>query len=100
MADFSRPKNHDGLLHVRRLWGAAQETLSGETLHAEVQRMLEVDLHRLSKGEQSLLKQGIIATILFRISMVTSIKVTMPVCPRTKGTARRADPAGIPLKDR
>ena len=40
------------------------------------------------------------SAILFRIFLATSIKVTMPVCPRTNGIARRVDPAGIQRRDR
>ena len=47
---FSRIKNHYGLLHLRCLRGAAQEAFSGEALHAEMQRMLEADMHRLPQG--------------------------------------------------
>ena len=37
---------------MRCLRRAAQEAVSGEALHAEMQRVLEADMYRLPQGEQ------------------------------------------------
>ena len=57
-----------------------------------------IDCLKVSVGFVS--KTIIQFAILFRISLATSIKATMPACPRTSGIARRADQAGIQRRDR